>query len=256
MTEKRFRIPADQIRPIFSGRGRCLASDRITVDGSRVAWMYREAPDEPGETGWVFTAGDESAEYTNDSANWGYYDLNTLANYDPEIIPFLEQPVGIELERDARGKFVRSPACELALSSVRALPDAEGEFDLSNHWSATLPETFRRRLERGLLVLGRPGLTIWLQAWDTHVRDVDELRASLRERISGAAFDVETTEANANWCTTYRIVEPSPDERRPSLQALLQRGERVLHVATAFDVEADVEVVRTFVRSIRPRWRS
>jgi Protein of unknown function (DUF2185) len=35
------------------------------------------------------------------------YDLNTIANYDPDIIPFIESPVGAAFERDqASGQFL------------------------------------------------------------------------------------------------------------------------------------------------------
>ena len=40
---KPFRIPGDQIQQLAPGRGGCYASDRITVDGERVGYMYREA---------------------------------------------------------------------------------------------------------------------------------------------------------------------------------------------------------------------
>ena len=71
--------------------------------------MYRESPEQPGDSGWTFMAGDESRAYTDDAANWAYYDVNTIANYDPEIVAFLDQPPGIALERNARGEFKRTP---------------------------------------------------------------------------------------------------------------------------------------------------
>ena len=38
------------------------------------------------------------------------YDVNTIANYDPEIIPFLDSPPGSAFERDAQtGEFVAVP---------------------------------------------------------------------------------------------------------------------------------------------------
>ena len=46
----------------------CIATDRITVDGMPVGYMYREKPKEGAwfeeyDSGWRFTAGDESDEY-------------------------------------------------------------------------------------------------------------------------------------------------------------------------------------------------
>ena len=42
-----------------NGEG-CLVSDRITKDGCKVGYMYREEPDDSApDSGWRFMAGDE-----------------------------------------------------------------------------------------------------------------------------------------------------------------------------------------------------
>jgi hypothetical protein len=38
--QKAFKIPGDQIRQLISPMGSCYASDRITVDGAPVGYMY------------------------------------------------------------------------------------------------------------------------------------------------------------------------------------------------------------------------
>ena len=67
----------------------CFANDRILVDGCKVGYMYREEPEGDFDSGWRFLAGDESDEYMDNTDNAGIYKLNTIANYDPDIIPFL-----------------------------------------------------------------------------------------------------------------------------------------------------------------------
>jgi hypothetical protein len=62
--------------------------------------MYRENGDTNLDSGWRFFAGDESEEYTADPANFGLYDVNTIANYDPTIVQFLDAPVGSVFRRD------------------------------------------------------------------------------------------------------------------------------------------------------------
>ncbi len=61
---KQYAIPAADIRPLlcdWEGPAGCIASDRITVDGCRVGWCYRETPSENyPDSGWRFFAGDES----------------------------------------------------------------------------------------------------------------------------------------------------------------------------------------------------
>ena len=61
--------------------------------------MYREVPDFREDSGWRFNAGDESDEYMDDPKNHAIYEVNTIANYDPAIIPHLDAPIGSEFER-------------------------------------------------------------------------------------------------------------------------------------------------------------
>jgi len=105
--EKSFKLAASEIRQLVPKMGGCFATDRITVDGMRVGFMYREDPDFPEDSGWRFCAGDESDAYMDDSDNHGIYDVNTIANYDPEIISLLESPAGASFVRDpATGRLV------------------------------------------------------------------------------------------------------------------------------------------------------
>lgn len=107
MPPKTFRLSAEQIRPVATGYGGCMASDRIVVDGARVGFCYREptSGDNP-DSGWRFLAGDETENYMANAANLGIYDVNTIANYDPDIIVLLDSPVDSAFERDAGGMFV------------------------------------------------------------------------------------------------------------------------------------------------------
>ena len=52
MGEKKFKLRADQIRDVAQGHGGCYASDRITVDGLKVGYMYREDPHDQ-LSGWI-----------------------------------------------------------------------------------------------------------------------------------------------------------------------------------------------------------
>lgn len=83
----------------------CIATDRITVDGCKVDYMYREETDFEGDSGWRFFGGGETQKYLDNPNNSGIYGLNTIANYDSDIIPFLEAPVGKAYYRDNDGKL-------------------------------------------------------------------------------------------------------------------------------------------------------
>jgi len=79
--------------------GGCLATDKITVDGLKVIYMYREESDFDEDSGWRFFSGTEDQDYVDDPDNTMIYDVNTIANYDTAIIPYLNLPNGTELER-------------------------------------------------------------------------------------------------------------------------------------------------------------
>ena len=96
---KKFKLSADQIKPLAEGRGACFATNMITVEGEPVRFMYREHPDNDVDSGWRFMSGYESDQYMENAENHGIYDVNTIANYDPSIIPFLDAEVGLAFEK-------------------------------------------------------------------------------------------------------------------------------------------------------------
>ena len=107
---KRYKLDPSELKPLVEGMGACFASDRITVDGARVGFMYRENPENETDSGWRFLAGDEDEDYIDDTDNTGIYDLNTIANCDPSIVSLLKTPVGHAFQRDEKtGKFVEVP---------------------------------------------------------------------------------------------------------------------------------------------------
>lgn len=50
--------------------------------------MVREKPDEGRpDSGWRFMAGNEDNEYMNNPNNHHVFSINTICNYDKDIIP-------------------------------------------------------------------------------------------------------------------------------------------------------------------------
>ncbi len=103
MYGKNYKINPEQIIELIPGMGYCLATDKIMVDGEQIGYMYREQPEDDSDSGWRFFSGTEEESYTDDSDNFGMYDLNTVANYDKDIIPFLKTAFDCEFERDEEG---------------------------------------------------------------------------------------------------------------------------------------------------------
>jgi len=100
---KEFKLKENEIKNLTSIKGGCIASDRITVDGLKVGYMYREIPSNESDSGWRFFAGDETDEYTNNPDNFSIFELNTICNYDNEIIPLLESEIGKSFARSEDG---------------------------------------------------------------------------------------------------------------------------------------------------------
>jgi hypothetical protein len=78
----------------------------ITVVGLKVQVMYRVDPSSEIHSGWFLLAGNETQEYVYDPQNFSLYDVNTIANDDPDIVPLLDAPFGGTFVRNSRGRFV------------------------------------------------------------------------------------------------------------------------------------------------------
>ena len=98
-SDKKFKLRADQIIQLIEPMGGCIATDKITVEGELVDYMIREEPNNDLDSGWQFFSGSEDQDYLDDTDNSTVYDVNTIANYDRAIIPYLDLPIGTQLER-------------------------------------------------------------------------------------------------------------------------------------------------------------
>ncbi len=105
---RNYHVKAEDVKhllPDWEGADGCIATGRITVEGCKVGYCYREEPDGGWDSGWRFTAGDESEAYMDDPNNAGIYKLNTICNDDPDIIPLLHTLAPCAFERDENGVF-------------------------------------------------------------------------------------------------------------------------------------------------------
>ena len=105
LPEKKFAITEEAIEELIPDMGWCFATDRIMVSHEEIGFMYREEPEGKGDSGWGFFAGDESQQYLDNPGNSGIYEVNTVANYDPDVIPYLDAswPCAFEKSESATG---------------------------------------------------------------------------------------------------------------------------------------------------------
>ncbi|NRA35993.1 MAG: DUF2185 domain-containing protein [Polyangiaceae bacterium] len=163
--------PAD-ISRVVPDLGACFATDRITVDGAPVGHMYREKSTDEVDSGWRFFSGDESDEYMACPENTNAYDLNTIANYDRDIIPWLTYPPGTRIERAKSGfQLTSDPGAPPSVSFLP--PVGPGNFRLSDNFELASPVHLLCRFETGRFILWRAGITITYDVVDHESADVD-----------------------------------------------------------------------------------
>ena len=74
--------------------GLCFVTKKILEDGAPVGYLYREEPDNGNDSGWRFTANDESDDYIHDSANVALVSLGAVLSVDDRFIALLDSPAG------------------------------------------------------------------------------------------------------------------------------------------------------------------
>ncbi len=94
-----FVVNEHNIKELVKGMGYSICSNKITKEGMKVGFMYREEAYDDEDSGWRFLSGTEDQEYANNPDNSKIFGVNAIANHDNAIIPYLQSAVGTELER-------------------------------------------------------------------------------------------------------------------------------------------------------------
>jgi len=82
---------------------KCVVSKRISKVGKPILYMTRDNPVEQTDSGWTFLSGEEldfDEQFMENGANFQMYELNTVANVDPSVVPLLNTIPGAAFERD------------------------------------------------------------------------------------------------------------------------------------------------------------
>lgn len=86
--------------------GAIMAPKMLVERKLKVAFMYRERPDNKIDSGWRVFSGKEPEGYTDDPNNVAVYDADTIAKIDPDIIPLLSRSANCAFERkNGEGAF-------------------------------------------------------------------------------------------------------------------------------------------------------
>lgn len=105
--KEHFKRPDEITSLEFQGPNGSLVTDKVLVDGHKVGYCYREKPkgQDFWDSGWRFTAGDESAEEICDKSKISICSLNEVAAIDDEVKILLDSPYGSIYKRDEKGMF-------------------------------------------------------------------------------------------------------------------------------------------------------
>jgi hypothetical protein len=71
----------------------------VLDDKEPVRFMYREAPDREGDSGWRMMTGLEDEEYNSDPQNIAVVRLSEFADMDKSVDALLDEPPGSVFER-------------------------------------------------------------------------------------------------------------------------------------------------------------
>jgi len=230
--------------------GGCFITERVTVDGLKIGYMYREVPARPEDSGWRFFSGDESQEYINDLTHTGVYEVNTAANYDADIIPYLDTPPPCAFEKvPEEHEYTRVEDGGLSDSEF---PVVEGRYRLTGRWAVTLPVQFNQRTEDDSLVLWRPGITAWIGVSDHDQAESQRERLdSVRSEMSPDGFNAEVLVDGDITRFAYRVTEQGDDGVVHVLYAFAIGIDSQVLMAISLDDESDLELARHLWKSLQ-----
>ena len=203
---KTFKLRKEDIKRLIPNIGAAFASDKITVKGNKVDYMVREETSRDDDSGWVFYGGGETQEYLDDPKNVSIFEVNTIANYDPDIIEFLTYPPGTEIERSPNGKLEVINKNIPKPDVIFFYPADEGLVQLTPQWSIETNKFLLRRFDRGSLVLWRPEFTIWLTTYNSDF-SVEERAKNIKAIKSSESFNFEEQNISDLKILSYQLVE-------------------------------------------------
>ena len=249
--KKKFKLSADEIKRMIPSIGAAIATDMIMVNGNKVDYMSRQQPEREDDSGWMFYGGGETQEYIDNPNNMAIYDVNTVANYDPDIIPFLTYPPGTEIERNADGKLELITENVERPSVVFLQPIVGGKVTVAKNWSFEVSTRMLRRVDEGSLVIWKPEFTIWLDVYSSNERSVEERLNGVVERRSEDAFDFQQEDANGIIKVRYYLIEKNDGEKQASAYIFGFVEKHEIHISIYYDSEEHLEEINNIWKTMK-----
>ena len=248
--EKNYKLKSDQIERLVPDIGSAFVTDIITVEGMRVDYMVRPQSDQNGDSGWIFYGGGETQEYIDDSNNTSLLSLNTIANYDPEIIRFLTYPPGTEIERNNEGRLQVITA-GLNEPEVVFLPPVKlGSIQITKNWGFNNSTHMLKRFDKGSLVIWRTGFTIWFDSFNTNKVGIEERVNNVLKTASPDKTDFSEVRENGVHKIRYRLKEMTDGKEQNAVYIFALSDNHEIHMAIYFDNYNDMSEIEEIYKTL------
>lgn len=251
--KKQYCKTSEEIIRILPDIGAALVTDRIAVDGERVGYMARLDSLNKADSGWAFYAGDETQEYLDAPYNTSVMALNTIANFDSSILPFLMFPPGTQVERNKSGELQVIGVQDDEPSIRFLLPAFPGLNRLTQSWEVQIQEHMLRRIEKGELIMWRPGLTFYVTCFVSDDQDERALVVDFMKDISKNAESLFVDRAKGFTQIQYDLIESVEGQDQKGAYISGFSDGNVIHIAAYYDQEPERTILQSFARSLKFR---
>lgn len=245
---KKLAVDPDTAPPMVPPLGLGVATDHVMVEGWPVQMMRRGAPAHEADSGWTFASGLESADELADPARSGAYDLDLVANIDPDVLPFLTWPPGTVIERATPSSPLEVVVGPDEPPPVQLLPPVgPGPVRFSDAWRLTAPTRLLRWLDGADLVLWRPGLQVMLAVYDGPADPAARL-AELATQVHPDATHVERSLNGDVARLSFRLEE----DGSAAIFGFLRSAGHELHLVFHFEDEQSEAHARAMLATAAP----
>ncbi len=207
----------------------------VTVNGKSVDYMIRSEPKREDDSGWIFYGGGETQEYIDNPNNTSLMSVNTIANYDLEVVSFLTYPIGTEVERDESGRLqVITP--EVKVPDILFLPPVDkGAINIANEWSFNVSTRMVKRIDKGSFVIWRPGFTLWIDVYQAEDKDIDARERKLLGIISPERINFKSIRQSGLQKIRYELAEQSGEYMQKSAYIFGLTESQEMHIIIYYD---------------------
>ena len=84
---------------------RCIVTNDILYESSKIDYLYREESDNENDSGWRFLSNNKNDDYVNNPKNVSCVSLGAVLRQDDSVLDLLEPPIGSAFEINSKGVF-------------------------------------------------------------------------------------------------------------------------------------------------------